>query len=407
MKNIVFVSVCALLLSACSTPSNRLRNGLWRGELRIVEGKAAPFLFEVENTASDSAVLTLINGEERVPLTGICYAGDTVFIPVEAYDAVLQAQVKGGVLEGRFIRHYIEGDTGVLFTARRGAHPRFAAAKHSAKANIAGTWDVLFLSKGDTAHNVSIFSVDGQTVTGSILTNGGDLRYLEGAYTDAGVQLSAFSGRSPYLVEIDFTTDSTFEGALYTARGKTPFTGRRNPQAALADAYSLTTLKKGSSRLSFRLPNTEGTLVSLADARYKGKAVVVSILGTWCPNCLDETAYLANWYKANRSRGVEIVGLAFEGKDDFDYAKSAINRLKARYGVEYEILFAGKAGSKAAATVLPELTRLTTYPTTIFVNRQGRVVKIHTGFSGPATGAYYEAFQRKFNAEIDALLSNE
>ena len=42
--------------------------------------------------------------------------------------------------------------------------------------------------------------------------------------------------------------------------------------------------------------------VSLQDERYKGKVVIVSILGSWCPNCLDEAEFLAPWYKANKQR---------------------------------------------------------------------------------------------------------
>jgi peroxiredoxin len=247
-------------------------------------------------------------------------------------------------------------------------------------------------------------------VTGSILTNSGDLRFLEGAVTGSGVQLSAFSGLSPYLIEIDFTGNDTFAGVLYTARGKTTLAGRRNDRAALSDAYGLTSLKRGFDRLGFTLPDADGRSVSLNDDRYKGKVVIVSVLGTWCPNCIDETKYLAQWYRENKQRGVEIVGLAFERKDDAAYAHAAINRLKAQYGVEYEILFAGKVGGEAVAKVLPEVgthgrESLLSYPTTFFIDRKGKVVKIHTGFSGPATGVFYEKWQEEFNALIDEYLN--
>jgi peroxiredoxin len=379
---------------------------LWRAELAVSDGKQAPFLFDVHHAATDSAVLTLINGDERVPLTDIRYAADTVIIPVAAYDAEIQARVSGDVLEGRFIKRYIEHDPGVPFTAQRGQTPRFAPAPASASVTIDGTWEVRFTgANSDTARNVGVFRTANGVVTGSILTNSGDLRFLEGAVTATGVQLSAFSGLSPYLIEIDFTGHDTFEGTLYTARGKTAFAGRRNDRAALADPYTLTRLKCGFNRLGFALPDAAGRRVSLGDARYKGKVVVVSVLGTWCPNCLDETKYLAQWYRDNRARGVEIIGLAFERKDDAAYAQAAISRLKAQYGADYEILFAGRVGGEAVANVLPEVEKLTTYPTTFFINREGNVAKIHTGFSGPATGAFYEAWQKDFNALIDALLS--
>jgi peroxiredoxin len=181
--------------------------------------------------------------------------------------------------------------------------------------------------------------------------------------------------------------------------------GRRNDRATLADAYSLTGLKRGFDRLGFNLPAADGQIVSLDDERYKGKVVIVSILGTWCPNCLDEASYLAQWYRENKERGVEIVGLAFERKNAADYAWAAINRFKAQHHIDYEILFAGRAGRETIAAVLPELNGFGGYPTTIFIDRKGNVAKIHTGFSGPATGAFYEAWQQEFNALVDELLA--
>jgi peroxiredoxin len=398
----------SLLWGSCTRHYPLLQDGTWRAELSVSHGQKAPFLFEVANAATDSAVLTLINGEERTPLTGIYYAADSVIIPIAAYDAVIKARVSGNALEGCFTKNYIEGDTGILFSARRGAAPRFAVAAQPAPIAIDGRWDILFVSGGgDTAHNVGIFKTESQIVTGSILTSSGDLRFLEGAPTAAGVQLSAFGGLTPYYVDLTFADSSAFEGKLYTARGSTTLVGSRNDRAALADPYSLTKLKRGADRLSFRLPNADGQEISLADARYRGKVVIVSILGTWCPNCLDEAQYLAQWYRENRERGVEIVGLSFERKDDLEYAKAAVSSFKKRYGVEYEVLLAGKVGGAAVAKALPEVDNLSSYPTTFFVDKKGKVAKIYTGFSGPATGLFYEEWKKDFNDVVWEILNSE
>jgi peroxiredoxin len=393
-------------LGSCTRHRQGLQDGLWRAELSVSHGKKAPFLFEVAGGGADSAVLTLINGEERTPLTGVTYAADSVVIPIEACDAAIKARILGDALEGRFTKNYIENDTGQLFTARRGDAPRFAPSDSLTGVAIDGKWDILFIGEGsDTTRNVGIFRAEGTIVTGSILTSSGDLRFLEGALTAAGVQLSAFAGLSSYLVELDFTGSDALKGALYTARGRTTLAGHRNDRAALADPYSQTKLKRGADRLTFSLPNTDGQEVSLADERYKGKVVIISILGTWCPNCLDEAQYLAQWYRENRERGVEIVGLAFERKDDFGYAKAAISKFKRQHGVEYEVLFAGKAGSESIARVLPEISGFSSYPTTLFIGKKGRVAKIYTGFNGPATGLFYEEWKKDFNQVVDDLLS--
>ncbi|MGZ3751530.1 MAG: peroxiredoxin family protein, partial [Mucilaginibacter sp.] len=69
--------------------------------------------------------------------------------------------------------------------------------------------------------------------------------------------------------------------------------------------------------MTFSFPDANGKKVSLSDARFKNKVVIVQILGSWCPNCMDETPYLVSYYKKFHSKGVEIVGLAYERTTDF------------------------------------------------------------------------------------------
>jgi thiol-disulfide isomerase/thioredoxin len=405
MKKIIFLILIIAGVLSCERKSN-LQSGIWRGELAVAGNKQAPFLFEVNNDGADTAIVTLINGEERVVLSGVTFPGDSIIIPIIAYDAVIKGVLTDDSIEGRFIKNYIEDDHGVPFTARQGKGARFAPAVSPTDIAIDGKWEVHFIGeKGDTTHNVGIFQSDDQIVTGSILTNSGDLRFLEGVYTQDGVQLSAFGGLSPYLIEITFTGNNHFTGTFYTTRGTTQLSGRRNDEAALADPYSLAGLKPGYETLGFSLPDIDGNIVSLSDERFRDKVVIVSILGSWCPNCLDEMAFLAPWYEENRERGVEVIGIAFERKDDFDYAKKAITQLKERYNTGYPILFGGEVGKEGIAGALPELDNFSSYPTTIFIDRQGKVRRIHTGFNGPATGLFYQEFIKDFNTQVDSLLT--
>ena len=407
MKKMVFLILVIAGILSCERRST-LQSGLWRGELAVANNKQAPFLFEVSNVTTDTATVTLINGEERVALGGVTFQGDTLVIPIVAYDAVIRGVVTKNRIEGLFIKNYIENDPGIPFTALYGEEARFAPAAQPVDIAIDGKWGVLFIGeKGDTARNVGIFQSEDARVTGSILTNSGDLRFLEGAYTEVGVALSAFGGLSPYLIEITFTDNDHFEGIFYTSRGTTQLRGSRNDEAALADPYSLAGLKPGFETLGFSLPDIDGNMVSLSDERFRDKVVIVSILGSWCPNCLDEMAFLAPWYDENRQRGVEVIGIAFERKDDFDYARKAITRLKERYNTAYPVLFGGEVGKESIAGALPELDNFSSYPTTIFIDREGKVRKIHTGFNGPATGLFYQEFIKDFNTVVDSLLTVE
>ena len=406
MRRILFGVLAILSVSVSTYAQNKvaLKDGIWRGQLSVKDNQA-PFLFEVKNAKTQQATVILMNGEERVELKGVICRGDSVIIPIESYDAVIKAAVSGDKLQGRFLKNYIPNDPGVIFQAQFNNTNRFTSVPNPIDVPVDGKWDVLFVEdKGDTTHNVGVFKTKDHVVTGSILTNSGDMRFLEGTYTATGVLLSAFAGLSPYLIELNFIGKDRFEGTFYTTRGKTKLIGTRNDKAGLADPYSLTKMKPGKETLSFKLPNIMGQQISLGDERYKNKVVIVSILGSWCPNCLDEMKYLAPWYKANNNRGVEIVGLSFERKDDFAYAKAAINRLKAKYGTEYEILFAGKVGEEATSKALPEVEKVSSYPTTIFIDKKGKVRKIYTGYNGPATGLFYDEFKDEFNKLIDGLL---
>ncbi|ADQ79160.1 alkyl hydroperoxide reductase/ Thiol specific antioxidant/ Mal allergen [Paludibacter propionicigenes WB4] len=406
MRRILFILAAVLTFSGQAQNKTVLKEGIWHGQLSVADNHKAPFLFNVKNAGTPSASVVLINGEERVELTGIKYRGDSVIIPIESYDAVIKASLSGTTLQGRFLKNYIPNDAGIAFTAEHNNKNRFTPVANPTDILLDGKWDVLFVGeKGDTTRNVGIFKTVNRIVTGSILTNSGDMRFLEGAYTTTGVQLSAFAGLSPYLFELNFVGKDRFEGTFFSARSKTKLIGVRNSKAGLADPYSLTKLKPRSEVLSFKLPNINGQTVSVNDERYKNKVVIISILGSWCPNCLDEMKYLAPWYKANKARGVEIIGLSFERKDDFAYAKAAISRLKTKYGAEYEILFAGKVGDEATAKVLPEIEKVSSYPTTIFIDKKGKVRKIYTGYNGPATGLFYEEFKQEFNALMDQLLA--
>jgi hypothetical protein len=55
--------------------------------------------------------------------------------------------------------------------------------------------------------------------------------------------------------------------------------------------------------------------------------------------------------------------------------------------------------------VLPKLSNFISFPTTLFVDKRGKVREIHAGFTGPATGEFYDEFTDKFQLLVKKLLS--
>lgn len=406
MKKYLLLALSAVFVfTACNQEKpkeNKLKDGKWYAEFNTQDNKI-PFIFEVSNAAIDTAtIVTLINGEERVALDRISYKGDTIIIPIKAYDTELKGILSGDTLTGTFRRLFSDNDPGVEFVATYGVKPRFEV-KGTTSISLAGKWDIQFISDDKTSNNVGIFNFENGIVTGSILTNSGDLRFLEGVTDKDGFRLSAFAGLSPYLVCGTFIDSDHFNGEFVTSRGIQKLTGTRNDNASLADPYSQTQLNKEYTGLGFKLPDLNSKEVSLSDPQFRGKVVVVSILGSWCPNCLDEMEYLSPWYTENKDRGVEVIGISFERKDDPEYVNKVLSNLVKKHNTSYPILFGGKLGSESK--VLPEIDKLSSYPTTIFIDKDGNVRKIHTGFNGPATGLFYDEFKKDFNKQIDDLLA--
>ncbi|MGB3618795.1 MAG: TlpA disulfide reductase family protein, partial [Catalinimonas sp.] len=296
----------------------------------------------------------------------------------------------------------------VPFAAQFGPDYRFAPTDATGPAGeVGGRWAVRFQNEGTTTEAIGQFEQAGEQLTGSFLTPTGDYRFLAGRVAGDSLHLSAFDGNHLYVFAAQVRGDS-LRGVHHSGlTGYRTWTAHRDPDATLPDADQLTYLKEGYERVAFELPSVRGGTLSPDGDAYAGKVRIVQIFGTWCPNCMDETAFLAPWHRQNRDRGVEVIGVAFERKDDFDYAKKRIQRVVDRYDVGYDFAFAGNTSEETRAAVFPALNRVMSFPTTIFIDKAGRVRRVHTGFSGPATGAAYDDFVAEFDATVDELLAEE
>jgi thiol-disulfide isomerase/thioredoxin len=165
-------------------------------------------------------------------------------------------------------------------------------------------------------------------------------------------------------------------------------------------------MREGQTRLNFRFPDLQGKWVSINDEKYRHKVVIIQLMGSWCANCLDETRFLIDFYKENHEKGVEIIALTYEYSTDATRSKASVEKFKKLLGVPYPILMTGvTAGDdQKAAKTLPQLTDIRSFPTTLILDREGRVRKIETSFYGPGSGEYYIKYKNEFNAILDELI---
>src|SRR4029453_8575908 len=93
-----------------------------------------------------------------------------------------------------------------------------------------------------------------------------------------------------------------------------PLLFKLQPQAQSALVEKQTVMKNAAAPFAFACTSLTGEMVRNTDDRFKGKALAVDIMGTWCHNCMDESPVLDELYRQYRKDGFEVVGLSFEIK---------------------------------------------------------------------------------------------
>ncbi len=408
--HVLLAALLALLTTGALPAQERLPQGLagdWRGEFALAQ-ETLPFNFQIRGDTLDDARLVLLN-KPRVEAFRIESRGNGEYVvPFRNHDTELQLALQAdGSVVGRYHHLVASRQSGNLaFVAHKGLQWRFVPdADGSGGANVAGKWRFTTVAaNGSTRERVAVFEQHGNRVTGVLLSPTGDSRALQGNVVDGELRLSGFTGPAPSLYLGRVGDDGVLAGKVSTARGDQAFTAVRDATTTLPDPFALTRATS-EGPVQFAFPDSAGRTVSLDDPRYRGKVVAVQILGTWCPNCVDETRFLAPWHRDNHARGVEVIGIAFEQEDDATLAAKTLPRYREFYEADYELLFGGGLDKAEAGERLPWLSEVIAYPTLVLLDRRGRVREIYTGFSSPETGEPYLQFVQRFNATVDALLA--
>jgi peroxiredoxin len=428
IKRAVRFGRLAMLLAMCVAAASVLADarkfpdeGVWRGEF-TVDGEAIPFNFEITGKDAGEARFSLINGTRRDHFVVERISDDELSVPMNTYDAALVFKVLDGKrIQGEY-RDLVprrKGARNLPFIAEHGKSWRFVEPQRQVAADVDlnGKWaliqadDVQLRDDNSNERNnrrnqVGLFKQNGTHLSGVIMTSVGDSRELEGIVQGNRFYLSHFSGPSPRLIKGTVDEDGRLQGSsgsgIYNVAR---FEGVRDDDAQLADPYKLTRLKEGQTRIDFTFPDLNGRPVSLSDEKYRGKVVIVEIIGTWCPNCTDQTYFLAPWFKQNRHRGVEAIAIAFEQEDSFEYFKKTLGKFKSYFDIQYDIVFGGIADKKVATEKLQGLNYMAAFPTTLLIDRRGEVREIYTGYTGEVTGQYFQDYVAKFNRVLDELIA--
>lgn len=357
-------------------------------------------------------MVSFINGVESIDADEVTMQNDSIFIRMPVFDSEIRAKItsKNKIpvsMQGLFINHARVANNIIPFSAKADDATRFIDNGKPTAINFDGLWEVHF-SQGtaDSSDAIGKFEQQGKNVIGTFLTPTGDYRYLSGSIIDSTLNLSTFDGCHVYLFKAKMKKDGTLTGDFWSGtHWHEPWTATRNPNFQLPDPDTIMHLKPGYDGIKFSFLNMDSTQENFPSDKYKNKVVILQFMGTWCPNCMDETSYLAYYYRKMRSKNLEIVGLAFEKFPDFNKAKHNLTRLKGKYAVDYPLLIACTNNKDSIARNLPMLGSIYSFPTTIFIDKKGKVRRIHTGYSGPATGIYYDRWIEDFTTFVDKLIA--
>ena len=398
MKRFYFLILfSAVIVSSCTKSGEKLDSGTWRAVLYTSDSTEIPFNFNLKFDEADT-LMEIITGQNIYSVKDVRRRGDSLFVTMPLFSSGFELGIKDNTLSGKFKRSTY--DMSVM--AWHGVEKRFLSEPSENSPIVTGRW---LVNLGER-EIIGEFSESNGVVTGSFLTPTGDYRFFEGILDSSGeLSMSCFDGGFIRLFKAKLEgRDSLSNVRLYSGY-KTLETGfaQRREDVELPDAYSVTGMKRGYSTFGFSFPNLNGDAVSLKDERFKNKVVILQISGSWCPNCLDESRFLSEM-RNRYSSSLEVVALAFERPEEYEAAKGEAMKLVDAADINYEVLVTGHAPSRLKEA-LPELENFKAFPTTVYIDKKGKVRRIHSGFNGPGTGVHYTKFVSEFTSFVETLIA--
>ena len=393
MKRFAWAATALLALQSPAAPPS----GSWRAVLDL-DGGTLPFALEIARTKAGWGG-AICNGRLCQPLSAVRVAGDSVTLEMADYASGISARLDGDSLVGTYRNVGNRGPRIIPFRAARGRWPVTPAP-----AALVGRWDATFFSDFGSSPRVFELRNGVRGLEGTMISNTGDYGHFAGRVAGDSFTLAHFDGSFVYLLTGARHGD-TLRGVFHAGlRTQTPWIAVRSTGAPHLKAPTEITGADTTAPFRFAFPDLAGRLVTERDPRFRGKVVLVDIFGSWCPTCHDAAPDLVRLYRKYHGRGLEMVGLAYEVTGDTALDARQVRRYREKFRIPFPLLLAGINDTEAAAATLPQLRGFTSFPTTVFLGRDGRVRRVHAGFYGPATGAQHERLIGEFERVIEGLL---
>lgn len=333
---------------------------------------------------------------------------DSIYLqfPIQDAEVIFKLEKNGESARGYWINYNKKVQQRIPFTLTWNISQRFPQM-HPTKpieSLFDGTWEVTFQpGTKEEEKAIGIFKAGKDTeIAGTFLTETGDYRFLAGNRSGQRFSMSTFNGSWAMMFEAELQSD-TLKGKFYSGVSYvSDLIAVRNPEAKLRNEASLTYVVNDQKVKTSDMVQLNGKSFSLKPN--EGKVIVLQIMGTWCPNCLDEVQFMNQLHKSYEQFGLEIIALAYEVGTDGKQTRKKLKAFKKKIGMEYDLVLAGKSSKDVASAQFPMLNGIMSFPTTIIIGKDGKVLHVHTGYSGPATGLAHKELTDKIQFEIEMAL---
>ncbi len=389
-----FVTIALLLFMIGCAKAPLPQEGLWQGTVTLVESKQVSFqmMLKLQGDASSGYFLV---GDEQTPIPEVYQRGDSVLLEISEYGAAVRGVWDGETLKGNFLR--FRTDTLAFPVEATPLSPAASTAKRPPTTDVplVGKFQVYF-HRGEVTDSSTIatFWVKNDSIYGTFIAQDGDYGLMVGKQISDLLQVNRFTGWQANV--LDMKRENGVWSGKYYARKNPPVSFTLEPRITLPKEQPgarMTRMKDPRKPFIFSGVTIAGDSIMHLDPRFRGKALLIDIMGTWCHNCMDAAPLLQQLYKEFQSQGLEIVGLSFELSDDPQTARKNLMLYQERFGITFPLLFCGTTDDpNVDARLRSQVEEFFAYPSTFFVGRDGRVKKVHVGFKGPGIG---EEFQQQ------------